>query len=410
DLYAYFIEKGVSLLKPDGWFAYIVANKWLRANYGKPLRRWMKQRHISEIVDFGDLPVFSQASTYPCILVLRNKAPGNTFSAATLKRLNFQDLPAHVRESAYEVRQHALDDAGWSLVDQHSQDLLDKIRQTGTPLGEYVQGKIYRGVLTGLNEAFVIDGQTREQLIAEDPKSAEIIKPFLAGRDIKRYKPLSSDKYLIFTRRGIDIDQYKAVKNYLNQFTKRLKPRPKDWKGEKWPGRKPGAYKWYEIQDTIDYYEEFEKPKIMLPDISLRGNFAMDEAGGKYCVNTAYIIASSEPYLLGILNSSLITFFYKNIASTYRGGYLRFIYQYLMVLPVPVINFSNTSEKARHDQMVALVDQMLTLNRQLEQTRTAHEKKMLERQIQAVDKRIDQLAYQLYNLTDDEIRIIESGA
>ncbi|MFO7839025.1 MAG: TaqI-like C-terminal specificity domain-containing protein, partial [Desulfosalsimonadaceae bacterium] len=143
-----------------------------------------------------------------------------------------------------------------------------------------------------------------------------------------------------------------------------------------------GEY-WWELR-ACDYYEEFEKPKIMLPDISLRGNFALDEEGGKYCVNTAYIIANSEPYLLGILNSSLITFFYKNIASTYRGGYLRFIYQYLMVLPIPVINFDNPSDKASHDQMVSLVDQMLALNRKLDRTRTAHEKELLLRQIQAV--------------------------
>jgi predicted type IV restriction endonuclease len=408
DLYAYFIEKGVSLLKPDGRFAYIVANKWMRANYGKPLRYWMKQQHIVEIIDFGDLRVFTQASTYPCILVIQKNAPAQTFSAATLKTLDFQDLLAHVRKNSYEVRQQPLDDAGWSLVDQHTQDLLDKIRKTGVSLGEYVDGKIYRGVLTGLNEAFVIDEQTREQLIAEDPKSAEIIKPFLAGRDIKRYKPLSSEKYLIFTRRGIDIDQYKAVKSYLALFKKRLMPRPKDWKGEKWPGRKPGSYQWYEIQDTIDYYEEFEKPKIIIPAIVKSASYAFD-TDGFYSNDKTTIIPTNDKYLLGLINSKVVDYFLHYIASTKLGGYFEYKPMYISKLPIRTIDFSDSKDKACQDQITALADQMLTLNQNLDRARTDHERQLLTRQIQTVDNRIDQLVYQLYGLNDDEIRMIQSA-
>ena len=133
-----------------------------------------------------------------------------------------------------------------------------KLRATGKPLGEYVNGKIYYGIKTGLNEAFVIDAATKHRLIAEDPRSAEIIKPFLAGRDIKRYQTPTVDKYLIFSRRGIVIADYPAVLNYLMQFKERLMPCPKDWEG-KWKGRKQGTYKWYELQDAVDYYSEFEK-------------------------------------------------------------------------------------------------------------------------------------------------------
>jgi len=410
DLYAYFIEKGISLLRPNGFFSYIVANKWFRANYGKPLRQWMKARHIVEVVDFGDLPVFKQATTYPCILVVQSKTPAQTFRAVTVRTLDFSSLSDYVAEHHHSVRQTALDDAGWSLADQDSQGLLDKLRKTGSPLGEYVEGKIYYGIKTGLNEAFVIDAATRKRLIAEDPKSKEIIRPFLAGRDIKRYMPLHSEKFLLFTRRGIDIDRYVAVKKHLTQFKEKLMPRPKDWKGGKWPGRKPGAYQWYEIQDTIDYFEEFEKPKIMLPDISLRGNFALDNKGEKYCVNTAYVIASSEQYLLGVLNSALTTFFYKTLSSTYRGGYLRFIYQYLVTLPIRTINIDDPADKARHDRMVDLVNRMLDLNRKLAESKTPQEKAMLQRQIEATDHQIDQLVYDLYELTPDEIAIIEADS
>jgi hypothetical protein len=386
----------------------IVANKWFRANYGKPLRQWMKQQHILEIIDFGDLPVFKQATTYPCIVVIQKKSPGSSFQASTIKTREFGDLQAHVSQHHHDVRQDALDESGWSLVNQSTQDLLDKLRKSGVPLAEYVHGKIFYGIKTGLNEAFVIDNTTREKLIADDPKSAEVIKPFLAGRDIKRYQPVSSEKFVIFTRRGIDIEKYAAIRNYLTQFKERLMPRPKDWKGKKWPGRKPGAYQWYEIQDSIDYYAEFEKPKIMLPDISLRGNFALDEDGKKYCVNTAYIIANSEKYLLAILNSAVITFFYKNLSSTYRGGYLRFIYQYLVMLPIRTINFDDPADITRHNQMVSLVDQMLELNKKLAESNMPQATEMLKRQIEATDRQIDDLVYKLYDLTDEEIKMVES--
>ena len=110
------------------------------------------------------------------------------------------------------------------------------------------------GFKTGLNEAFVIDAATRDRLISEDARSAELIKPFLAGRDIKRYEPPASDKFLIFTRHGVDIDEYPAIKKHLSQFKEQLMPKPRNWKGDEWRGRKPGAYEWYEIQDTVDYH------------------------------------------------------------------------------------------------------------------------------------------------------------
>lgn len=276
DLYAYFIEKSVSLLRSGGYFAYIVANKWMRANYGKPLRQWLKQQNIVEIIDFGDLPVFKQVTTYPCILVIKKTTPGTQFAATNVRTLDFHDLNVCVTENRHEVRQVALDDNGWALVNEKTQNLLDKLRNTGILLDKYVNGKIYRGVLTGRNDAFVIDAKTRDMLIAEDPKSEELIKPFLLGRNIKRYRRPRSEKYLIFTRRGISIDQYPAIKKYLRQYKERLAPRPVNWKGDKWSGRKQGSYQWYEIQDAIDYYNEFEKPKIIVPAIVKDASYILD--------------------------------------------------------------------------------------------------------------------------------------
>ena len=301
DLYAYFIERGVSLLRPAGLFSYIVANKWMRANYGRPLRRWLKEQHIEEIVDFGDLPVFTKATTYPCILRIAKKEPVESFPACQMKTLSFSSLEDYIREHSYAVRQPELDDSGWSLADERTQRLLAKLKATGVPLGEYVGGKIYRGVLTGLNEAFIIDEATRARLIAEDAGSAELIKPFLAGRDIKRYEHPRIDKYMIFTRRGLNIDDYPAIKQYLTIFKERLTPKPKNWAGKDWKGRKPGAYEWYEIQDTIDYHAEFEKPKIVYAEIAARGQFVLD-LNGSYYDTTAYLLVHGSEllYLLGL--------------------------------------------------------------------------------------------------------------
>ncbi|MCR3883675.1 MAG: Eco57I restriction-modification methylase domain-containing protein, partial [Methanothrix sp.] len=347
DLYVYFVELGASLLQKGGFFSYILANKWMRANYGEPLRRWMKERCIDEIVDFGDLPVFPEATTYPCILRLCGGQARPSFRAAEVESLDFGRLKDYVEDHAYSVSLSGLDDSGWSLVDESVQRLLEKLRRAGTPLGEYVNGKIYRGILTGLNEAFVIDGETRARLIREDPKSAELIKPFLAGRDIKRYELLETDKYLIFTRRGVNIEDYPAIKRHLEPFKDRLMPKPKDWTGGEWGGRKPGAYEWYEIQDTIDYFQEFEEPKMLFPDMSARGNFTLDVKEGFYSINTIYMIISGERYLLSLLNSSLLTFYYKNMFSEYRGGYLRFFIQYLEQLPIRRISFSTPEADRR---------------------------------------------------------------
>ncbi len=410
DLYAYFIEKGISLLKDGGQFSYIVANKWMRANYGKPLRSWLKSKRIEEIIDFGDLPVFKQATTYPCILRVAKGEANDSFKAIHVDTLDFSDLSEYVKESGHLIHRDSLSDDGWSLVDEKNQSLLDKLMHSGKPLGEYVEGKIYRGVLTGLNKAFVIDEATKDRLIAEDPKSAEIIKPFLAGREIKRYIDLKPQQYLILFQKGWTNqnsgalknkwlwlkDHYSAIANHLEPFTN---------EGEKRYDK--GDY-WWELR-ACDYYQEFEEPKMILPDISLTSNISLDIDTKCYCVNTAYIIVNSELYLLGILNSKLTNFIYSKISPKYRGGYLRFIYQYLIQLPIRTIDLSNPEDVVRHDRMVSLVEQMLELHKKLDAAKLGSEKEMIQRRINATDTEIDRLVYELYGLTDEEIAIVEGN-
>ena len=406
DLYAYFIEKGVSLLSSEGLFSIIVANKWLRANYGKALRQWLKTKRVEEIVDFGDLSVFPSATTYPCIMQISNGEPRSTFEVTQVETLEFPDLEAYVKEHKYAVNQDELDDGGWSLVDEQTAALLKKIRQVGIPLGDYLQGNIYRGIVTGLNEAFVIDSSTRDKLIAEDPKSAELIKPFLAGKDIKRYQLPQTDKHLIFTRRGVNIKEYPAIESYLKQFKEKLMPKPKDGSGEKWQGRKPGSYKWYEIQDSIDYYLEFEKPKIIYPNICRRPEFAFDESK-KYTNQKCFIISLTDKYLLGILNSSVNFFLFRTILPKLRGDFYEPSYVFFKDFPIRTIDFSNPTDKTQHDKLIALGDNMLELQKKYHGARMERDKGLYERQIKIVDAQIDRLVYDLYGLTEEEIGIVE---
>jgi hypothetical protein len=379
----------------------------MRANYGKPLRAWLKEQRIEEIVDFGDLPVFESATTYPCILRIGAGSPRERFDAVQVATLDYPDLTDYVKAHAYPVNQTYLDDEGWSLADEKTQALLEKIRAAGVPLGTYVDGKIYYGIKTGLNEAFVIDEATRERLIAEDPRSAEVIKPFLAGRDVKRYQPLELSKYLIFTRRGINIDSYPAIGRYLKQYKEKLIPRPRDWPSDKpWLGRKAGSYQWYEVQDSIDYYLEFEKPKIIVPAIVQRGSYTYDERAF-YSNDKTSIIPCTDIYLLGILNSKVADFIVHLISSTKQGGYYEYKPMYVSQIPIRTIDPSDPSDVARHDRMVALVEKMLDLNKRLAAAKAPHEKEALAGMIDATDRQIDRLVYELYGLTEEEIAVVE---
>src|SRR5262249_42479361 len=232
--------------------------------------------------------------------------------------------------------------APWSLEASEIDDLMVKMKRVGVPLIEFAGVKPYRGVLTGLNEAFLIDTLTKERLIREDPRSAEIIKPYLRGQDMERWLAEWKNLWLIFARRGISIDAYPAIKQYLLQYRERLEPRPRDWSGDTWPGRKPGSYQWYEVQDSIDYWPLFEQPKIFYPDITWRSQFSLD-IGGRFTNNTVYFLPTASPWLMAVLNSPLLWSFFWREAVHGKDEALRFSMiswsvfplRYLPMLPAP---------------------------------------------------------------------------
>jgi hypothetical protein len=313
DLYAYFIEKGIKLLKDNGHFSYIVANKWMRANYGKPLRQWLKNQHLEELIDFGDLQVFQGATTYPCILKVAKEISVKSFQAVKVDSLKFINLSDHVKILRYKVNQMKLDDMGWSLSNEAEQKLLEKLNQKGIPLEEFVKGKIYYGIKTGLNEAFVITAEKRKEMIKQDPKSAELIKPFLAGQDIKRYARLKADEYVLLIPKGWTNQRSNYVKNAWGWLEKNYKGITKHLEPYKEKAEKrfdKGEY-WWELR-ACEYYDEFEKTKIIYPNILKKPEFAFD-VDKNYTNQKCFIIPIDDKYLLGILNSKIDYFFFNSL-------------------------------------------------------------------------------------------------
>ena len=409
DLYSYFIEKGLKLINNNGLFGIIVANKWMRSNYGDPLRKWLKQQNIYEIIDFGDLPVFESATAYPCILITGKSTKINiSLDVTNVKTLDFDSLQNYVLQNRTPINKNSLQDNGWNLASDTENNLLNKLKNSTISLGDYTKGKIYRGVLTGLNEAFVIDKTTKDQLILEDKNSAEIIKPFLAGRDVKKYQLPQSGKFLIFTKRGIDIDRYPAIKSYLNHFKKQLLPKPKSFNGDKWEGRKPGSYEWYEIQDAVDYFREFEKPKIIYPNILKKPEFTFDTTNW-FTNQKCFIISIDDKYLLGILNSKLNHFLFEKYLPKLRGGFYEPSFVFFKNFPIKKIDTVNKIETEQHDEIVKLVGQLLKLNEEKSQTNLPSKISQLESRIDYCENRINELVYQLYDITPEEQKIIEGN-
>ena len=357
DLFVYFFDHGIQLLRTGGELAYIASNSWLRADYATRLRAHLRtSATVVQIIDLGDNQVFKDApDVYPAIPFVRRERPP-TPHIAQVAAFRRGDLPRDevlARDSAEAAAQlaqritarltnaaiHNQPDSGWQLGADAGRTVLAKLLTAGTPLTEYVQGRMYSGIKTGANEVFIIDQATRDRLVQADATSAEIIKPILRGEDLRPwYQEQEEVRYVIFTRRGIAIDNYPAVKAYLEQHRAALEPCPTNWQGDAWPGRSPGTYPWFELQVSVDYYQEFDKPKILWPDIAKFPRFSLGKPG-VYVGNTGYFSAIDSPYLLGILASRVSWFVITQIGQPFgeRGGELRYrlFAQFITRLPIP---------------------------------------------------------------------------
>jgi hypothetical protein len=298
----------------------VVTNKWLRAGYAEALRAlFATDCRVEFVADFGHAKhFFPDADVFPSIVVVRKPLPGEAAEGEAQICVIPRDavpekgLSAAVALATYPLPRACFTKEGWTLEPPAVMALLDKIRRNGMPLTEYVGTKPFRGVLTGFNEAFVIDGLTRERLIRQDVRSQEIIKPYLRGQDVNRWVSDWAGQWMIFARHRIEIDAYPAVKAHLARFRRELQPKPADWEPTsaqpEWPGRKPGPYHWYEIQDSVAYFGEFAKPKIVYQEIEYYPRFSL-ELNGILSNNKTFFIGTNDLWTLASLNSPLVWWF-----------------------------------------------------------------------------------------------------
>lgn len=404
DLYTYFIERAIKLLKPSGYFGFIVSSQFIRSNYGKKLRKFLKDRTIEKFIYFGDLPVFGDATTYPCIIIVKNEKSNKKHAIKYLKvdSLDFASLEEYASKGFYHVDQKNLSVNEWKFVKRDSLSILEKIQNHGIELDEIPNVKIYRGIVTGLNEAFIINERKYRKLVEKDERNAEIIKPFITGKDIKRWAvDKSQKKYVIFTRRGIQIENFPEIRDHLSNFKADLMPKlSKDAK----TGRKPGKYKWFEIQDSTEYYVEFEKPKIVFRGLSVKGEFPYVEE--PLFVNApASIISGGSLYLSAILNSKLVWFFIVNKCPLIRGNFRR-LYNY-QIEKIPIAS----ADKQMKDKIDSKVNTAISLNKRLYEIgdKRTDKRQRIEEEIEKTDKEIDELVYKLYGITEPEKKIIEGS-
>lgn len=394
DLFVYFYERSVNLLNKRGVLTYITSNKYYRSGYGEKLRGFLAEKlSIREMLDFGDAPVFD-AIAYASILIGAKEpvVEDHALKAWTWQRGDKVGAIAQIMsDQAFPVAQNNLTPDGWRIERPEVFALLAKLKSIGTPLGEYVNGHFYYGIKTGFNEAFVVDRATRDRLIAEDSSSAELLKPFLRGKDVKRWNTQFAEKYLIKIESSQNKEHpwshlpdeqaelkfketYPAIHAWLDSHRKALIKR-----GDK------GKYFW-ELRACI-YWEEFESPKILYPDIYEKQSFCYDEAS-YFSVNTTYFIPTHESWLVALLNSNCSEWIYRNMSNSVRGGYLRAFTQTMQSLSVP----STTDEIQK--QLKSLAE----LAAQSEGAALA-----------AIEAEINQIVYQLFELTPAEIRLIESS-
>ena len=364
DLYVYFFERGIQLLKPDGLLCFICSNKYFRSGYGEGLRKYLANRtHVRQLIDFGDADIFTSIA-YPSILLAQktDKVGADSETLALTwqpdHEKTIEDFPAVFAEKAFQLPQAELKPDGWRIEGGVVRRLLEKLRAAGKPLGQYCNGQFYYGIKTGLNEAFVVDQATRDRLIAEHKSSAEILKPFLRGRDVKRWNVQFGEQYLIKIEssenfkypwsefadkkaEAIFSEQCPAIYAHLKDMRKALIDR-----GDQ------GKF-WWELRSCA-YWKEFEQPKIIYPDIYEHQSFAWDTKG-YFSVNTTYFIPTDQQWLVAILNSNVVEWFYGNISNRIRGGYLRAFSESMSQIPIPA---ATTRQRA---ELESLVEKILPL-------------------------------------------------
>ncbi|WP_187937313.1 class I SAM-dependent DNA methyltransferase [Helicobacter pylori] len=410
DIYTYFFALSYHLLKEKGFNAFITSNKYARAKYGAKLRELLlKKTTIVSYMELNALKVFESATVDTSIMSFIKQSPPKE------SRFNYYEPTPNDKNDLKSarplpMRQNALSTENFIFADATLLDLRDKMESVGTPLKDW-DIQINYGIKTGANEAFILTAEKRDEILkncddaqkdergmSERERTKELIKPILRGKDIKRYSYEWAHLWVIatFPSLKLDIDDYPSLKTYLSQFRPRI-----DQSGEK-GCRKKTSNQWFETQDTIAYHGDFEKEKIVYGEIVQEPRFYLDngecELGYFYAEATSFILTGEHlRYLLGMLHSKLITFAFKTF---YAGGGLgesgyRYKKAFIERLPIPKIT---TKNQELADKITDGAKQILEAKEKDPKANT-----------QGLEKEIDALVYQLYNLTDEEIKTIENG-
>jgi len=423
DIYIVFVLKAYELLSTKGRLGFILPNKFFTADYGKSLRAFLASRKAVEtVVDFGDSQVFTGASTYTCLLFL-GREPHASIRYLTAKADSL--ALGHGESAAVEIDQAQLGEESWSFLSSSSSKLLDRFK--GFPsLGDLCE--IERGLETGCDEVFFLQlspsGEMKNCLLVTSKAATRpfriekaVVRSLVKGSaDIRRYFIEDGGRALVFPysrkdERPVLIEPASFARDfplawkYLNDNSSQLKARGKN---EWYAFRRRN----YDLRDGV--------ARILVPSIGRRLSAAVDPegqfhfvgsgggGGGSYGLvvkgNTGYSIF----YILGLLNSKLGDWLAKLANSRFGGGYYSFNRQYILPVPIRFISFTNAADKICHGQMVGLVERMLDLHKRLSEAQTPAEKERLQRQIDVTDQEIDRLVYDLYGLTEDEIKIVEA--
>ncbi len=421
DIYVIFVERGLQLLNKRGLLGYILPHKFFNAKYGEPLRGLIaKGRHLNSIMHFGDQQVFDGATTYTCLLFLSNQTKDD-FAVNKVEDLKaWETSRASVAGSLASSRATNTD---WNFVVGHDSDLFYKLHDMPTKLSG-IADRVFQGLVTGADGVFIL--QVRDgsyySIASESHHELEndLLHPLCKGSvNLRRYHVENITKSILFPYK---IENDKAVLLSVDEMREHY---PKTWdyllhNRNALEARERGKWKhdkWYAFGRSQNL-NEMEQTKLLTPSIANRASFTLDEkdnfyfvgsgggGGGGYGITLRSDCQLSYKYVLGLLNSKTLDFVLKKVSSTFRGGYYAYNRQYIDQLPIRIIDFDNPADVAMHDKMVELVDEMLELHKRLPGLK-GEGRKIAERLIETVDDEIDALVYELYGLSEDEVRIVE---
>ena len=385
DIYCLFYEKGYQLLSRGGVLTYITSNKWMRAGYGEKLRSFFAQRtNPVRLIDFGKQKIFASATVDVNILMFTKSENKEQTLACTVRESCPSNLSVYIEQNSCHTTFSS--DESWVILSSEENHIRNKINEHGVPLKEWGV-KIYRGILTGFNDAFIISTEKKNELIAADPKSAELIRPILRGKDVKRYEYNFADQWIIatFPSCKYDIDQYSAIKQHLLSFgIERLEQTGATHiiDGVPVKSRKKTNNKWFETQDSISYWNEFFKQKIVYREISDNMNACMVESG-IMLNNKCYIITGEHLiYILSFLNSTLFKKIILPEVNTVGGKGEAFLSRISLVRP------SKEVEEKIHELYYKRIETTSTLD------------------VEKIDRCVDETFCSLYGLSEEERQYI----